>query len=91
VVDVIVQVGRQGNEQCDVVGYEIESAGAESTQAARMLIPLPDTLAASGEHLIVPASAIKFVRALGDISDEYDTVNEDKIDRRLRRGVSSTD
>ena len=62
VVDVIVQVGRQGPEQCDVVGYEIESAGAESTQAARMLIPLPDTLAASGEHLIVPASAIKFVR-----------------------------
>ena len=58
----IVQVGRQGSEQCDVVGYEIESADAESTQAARMLIPLPDTLAASGEHLIVPASAIKFVR-----------------------------
>jgi Mg2+/Co2+ transporter CorC len=28
---------------------------------------------------------------VGDISDEYDTVNEDKIDRRLRRGVSSTD
>lgn len=62
VVDVVVQVGQQGAEQCDVVGYEIESADAGSAQAARMLIPLPDTLAASGEHLIVPTSTTKFVQ-----------------------------
>lgn len=62
VIDVVVQVGQQGAEQCEVVGYEIESADAGSTQAARMLIPLPDTLAASGEHLIVPESATKFVQ-----------------------------
>lgn len=62
VVDVIVEVGDFGREQCDVVGYEISASEALGTKGTRLLMPLPDTLAASGEHLMVPASAKDFVR-----------------------------
>lgn len=62
VVDVIVEVSDQGAGQCDVVGYEIESSEALGNKGTNMLMPLPDTMAASGEHLIVPASAKNFVR-----------------------------
>ncbi len=58
VVDVIVQVGEERGQECDVVGYEIASASADDS----MLIPLPATMAVSGEHLIVPTAATKFVR-----------------------------
>ena len=61
VVDVIIEVGQAQGGQCDVVGYEIEASDALGTKGTRMLIPLPDTLAASGEHLIVPAAAKDFV------------------------------
>lgn len=61
VVDVVVEVGAGGRGQCDVVGYEVEASPALRTKGTRLLIPLPDTLAASGEHLMVPASAEKFV------------------------------
>jgi hypothetical protein len=44
-----------------VVGYEIEASEALGTQGERVLIPLPDTIAASGEHLMVPASTEEFV------------------------------
>lgn len=51
---------------CDVIGYEIEaSEGLRAThkvQGTKLLVPLPDTLAVSGEHLIVPESAAQFVR-----------------------------
>jgi sporulation protein YlmC with PRC-barrel domain len=63
--DVIVSVdmtGRtNGRSSCDVVGYEIEASEALGTQGELVLIPLPDTIAASGEHLMVPASAKEFV------------------------------
>lgn len=59
VVDVVVEVT---GAQCDVVGYEVEAAPALGTKGTRLLIPLPDTLAASGEHLMVPASARDFVK-----------------------------
>lgn len=62
VVDVIVEVGDPASGRCDVVGYEIESSQAVRGTGTKMLLPLPDTLAASGEHLIVPASATGFVR-----------------------------
>ena len=62
VVDVIVEVGAGGQGQCDVVGYEIEASEALGTAGTRLLIPLPDTIAASGEHLIVPDAAREFVR-----------------------------
>jgi sporulation protein YlmC with PRC-barrel domain len=61
VVDVIIEVDQPHGGQCDVVGYEIESSAALGTKGVRLLIPLPDTLAASGEHLIVPAAAKDFV------------------------------
>jgi hypothetical protein len=62
--DVIVSVdmtGSGGGSSCDVVGYEIEASEALGTQGELVLIPLPDTIAASGEHLMVPASAKEFV------------------------------
>jgi sporulation protein YlmC with PRC-barrel domain len=61
VLDVIIEVDQPHGGQCDVVGYEIEASPALGTKGTRMLIPLPDTLAASGEHLMVPAAAKDFV------------------------------
>lgn len=60
VVDVILEVTDQGGE-CDVVGYEVEASAALGTKGTKVFIPLPDTLAASGNHLLVPASAKDFV------------------------------
>lgn len=59
--DVIVSVAAGSGGHCDVVGYEIEASEALGTQGEKVLIPLPDTIAASGEHLMVPASAKEFV------------------------------
>jgi sporulation protein YlmC with PRC-barrel domain len=61
VIDVIIEVDQTGAGQCDVVGYEIEASESLGTKGTKVLIPLPDTIAASGEHLIVPASARDFV------------------------------
>jgi uncharacterized protein YrrD len=60
VVDVIIEIRGQGDE-ADVVGYEVNPSAALGQGGKKVLIPLPDTLAASGEHLIVPASAREFV------------------------------
>ncbi len=61
VVDIVLQVGDTQGGQCDVVGYEVEASEALGSKGTRVLIPLPDTLAASGEHLMVPARAKDFV------------------------------
>jgi sporulation protein YlmC with PRC-barrel domain len=61
VIDVIVAASETVGGQCDVVGYEIEASEALGTKGTKLLIPLPDTIAASGEHLMVPASAKDFV------------------------------
>lgn len=61
VIDVIVAVSETPGGQCDVVGYEIEASEALGTKGTKLLIPLPDTITASGEHLMVPASAKDFV------------------------------
>ena len=61
VVDVILEVADQGGGQCDVVGYEVAASEALGTKGTKVFIPLPDTLAASGDHLLVPASAKDFV------------------------------
>lgn len=61
VSDVIVQVTDGPGPRCDVVGYEIESSEALGTKGTKVLIPLPDTISASGQHLIVPAAAKDFV------------------------------
>jgi sporulation protein YlmC with PRC-barrel domain len=61
VVDVIIEVDQPRGGNCDVVGYEIEASDTLGTKGTRVLIPLPDTLAASGEHLMVPSAAKDFV------------------------------
>ena len=61
VVDVVLEVGGTAGGTCDVVGFEIEASDALGTRGTKVFIPLPDTLAASGEHLVVPARARDFV------------------------------
>ena len=61
VVDVVIEVAGGGGSQADVVGYEIDPAEGSGRGTNRMLIPLPDTLSASGEYLMVPAAAREFV------------------------------
>jgi len=67
VVDVVIDVGPGGAGQCDVVGYEIEAsealspAGSKGGKGTRMLVPLPDTISVSKEHVMVPAAARDFV------------------------------
>ena len=49
------------------MGYEIEASDAlqanhsKGGKSPHLLIPLPNTLAVSGEHVMVPASAEQFV------------------------------
>ncbi|MGB6182359.1 MAG: PRC-barrel domain-containing protein [Rhodococcus sp. (in: high G+C Gram-positive bacteria)] len=75
VIDVIIEVSGKNDGQCDVVGYEIESSAALENNGTKVLIPLPDTLSVSREHLLVPASAADFVRndlaGFGAAVDEF--------------------
>lgn len=59
--DVVVAVDTTPDGRCDVVGYEVVTSDHMGTQGEKVLIPLPETMAASGEHLIVPASVRDFV------------------------------
>jgi uncharacterized protein YrrD len=61
VVDVIIEVGGDSTGRADVVGYEIEPSAALGQTAKKVLLPLPDTMATSAEHVIVPAAAREFV------------------------------
>ena len=61
VSDVIIGIGATQGGQADVVGYEIDPAESLGRGKQPLLIPLPDTLAASGEHLMVPASAANYI------------------------------
>ncbi len=61
VIGILDGTGPASNGQADVVGYEIEPAETLSRGKQRLLIPLPDTIAASGEHLMVPASAADYL------------------------------
>lgn len=64
VSDVVIQYDNSSGGPCDVVGYEIEASEALQTsgsKSTRLLLPLPDTLAVSDEHVMVPASAEGFV------------------------------
>lgn len=57
----VVDVVLQGGTDLEVVGYELEASEALGTAGRRVFIPLPDTVAVSGENLIVPAAATEFV------------------------------
>lgn len=78
VVDAIIEVDRGRGARCDVVGYEIRPAQSLGHQSATVLVPLPDTLAASGELLVVPADVKDFVRE--DLAG-FGTAVEDFRDR----------
>jgi len=59
VTDLVVQV-RDG--AADIVGYELEPSEAFRGSSSHILVPLPDTLAATGDNLVVPAGATEYVR-----------------------------
>jgi uncharacterized protein YrrD len=80
VVDVVLHSGTS----LDVVGYEVEASEALGTAGRRVLIPLPDTVAVSGENLIVPAAATEFVSE--DLAGFGAAV--DAFRARLREGAS---
>jgi uncharacterized protein YrrD len=61
VIDVIIEIADGTRRKADVVGYEIEPSEAFGSDAKNLLIPLPDTVAASAENLIVPSSTREFV------------------------------
>lgn len=61
VSDVIIGIGGREDGQADVVGYQIDPAESLGRGQQPLLIPLPDTLAASGEHLMVPAAAANYL------------------------------
>ena len=80
VVDVVLHCGTR----LEVVGYEVEASEALGTAGRRVLIPLPDTVAVSGENLIVPAAATEFVS--DDMAGFGAAV--DAFRARLREGTS---
>ena len=61
VSDVIIGIGAKAGGQADVVGYQIDPAESLGRGKQPLLIPLPDTLSASGEHLMVPATAANYL------------------------------
>lgn len=67
VSDVVIDYDNAAGAPCDVVGYEIEASDtlkastSGNAKSTRLLLPLPDTLAVSSEHVMVPASAEGFV------------------------------
>lgn len=61
VSDVVIGIGDAAGGQADVVGYQIDPAETLGRGNQPLLIPLPDTIAASGEHLMVPASAANYL------------------------------
>jgi uncharacterized protein YrrD len=54
VIDVVLEVGDTAGGACDVVGYEIEASEALGTKGTKVLIPLPDTIAAFRAQLEGP-------------------------------------
>lgn len=58
--DVVVSV-TTGGDQCDVVGYEVVASELMGNAGEKVLVPLPETMAASAEHLMVPTSVKDFV------------------------------
>lgn len=68
VTDLIVVIGELGRGSAgEVVGYQIRGEKAvQGREGGDLLVPLPDTLAVSGSHLVVPASTAPYVR--GDLS-----------------------
>lgn len=45
----------------DIVGYEMTPSEAFAGSSDHILLPLPDTLSATGDNLVVPATATEYV------------------------------
>lgn len=81
VVDVIVEV----NGRARIVGFEMHGPAVERGRSeATLLIPASDTLAVSGETLMVPAAAADFVR--DDLSGFGSAVEDFRA--RLKEGAA---
>ncbi|THA23677.1 PRC-barrel domain containing protein [Streptomyces sp. RKND-216] len=80
VVDVVLETGAG---VAKAVGYEIASTAALGRQERRVYLSLPDTLAVSGESLVVPAVAAEFVAE--DLPGFAETVRAFR--ERLRKGA----
>jgi sporulation protein YlmC with PRC-barrel domain len=81
VIDVILDVGGTA----DIVGYLVAASEALGTNREQVLVPLPDTIAVSGQRLIVPAGALEFV---GDDLSGFGAAVE-AFRARLRQGRST--
>lgn len=82
VVDVVIDVG----ERAEVVGFEMHGPDVErGRDTATLLIPTAQTIAVSGEALIVPAATEEFVR--DDMSGFGGAVADFR--RRLEEGAAS--
>lgn len=66
----------------DVVGYELEPAESFRDSSSHVLLPLPDTLAVTGDNLVVPAVATQYVRddiaGFGAAVDDFRTALAEK-------------
>ena len=82
VTDVILDVG---DSVVDAVGYEIQPSDGSAPR--RQYVPLPDTLSVSGEALMVPDSAVEFLR--DDLSGFGSAVEEFRT--RLRKRPADAD
>ncbi len=80
VVDVVLEIGATAAK---AVGYEIASTQALGRHERRVYLSLPDTLAVSGEALVVPALAADFVAE--DLPGFAETVRAFRD--RLQRGA----
>lgn len=81
VVDVILEV----DDRAAIVGFEMHGPSVERDRnAATLLIPADDTLAVSGDTLMVPAAAADFVR--DDLSGFGSAVDDFRV--RLKEDPS---
>nr|BFE60360.1 PRC-barrel domain-containing protein [Dactylosporangium thailandense] len=79
VADVILQVAPGG--VVDVVGYDIVAGPALYGDGRRVLLPLPHTIAASGEVVIVPTESVELVRPnLAEFGDAVATLRHETGD-----------
>lgn len=71
VVEVVVSAGTRA----EVVGFEIDPTALPGGDGTHRFVPLPDTLAISGEHIVVPDAATDFIRddlaGFGSAVDEF--------------------
>ncbi|WP_018638345.1 PRC-barrel domain-containing protein [Parafrankia elaeagni] len=59
-VGTVTDVILRGGPAPEVAGYEVQTTSTVQPADRKVLIPLPDTLAASGEAVVVPGRALDF-------------------------------